>query len=95
MPVPDYWTPGGISALRDRLDGYVDSGDVSGPVVAQLTNALRQAEHQLEKERFDHAVRDLERFLKHLENAKRPSHVSDAAKVSLTYHAETLIAMLS
>lgn len=95
VPVPDYWTPGGIGALRDLLASYVESGELSGPVVPQLTNALRQAEHQLEKERFDHAVRDLERFLKHLEKAKRPSHVSDAAKASLAYHAQTLITMLS
>src|SRR5690606_32505616 len=80
VQLPHCWTPGRIGALRDLLASYVESGELSGPVVPQLTNALRQAEHQLEKERFDHAVRDLERFLKHLEKAKRPSHVSDAAK---------------
>ncbi|HLU45582.1 MAG TPA: rhamnogalacturonan lyase [Natronosporangium sp.] len=95
VPVPDYWPSGGVGALRERLDSFVDSGDVRGPVVMQLANALRQAERDLEKERFGHAVRDLERFLNHLEKARWPSKVSDAAEASLTYHAETLLAMLS
>src|SRR5690606_14040065 len=69
VPVPDYWPSGGVGALRERLDSFVDSGDVRGPVVMQLANALRQAERDLEKERFGHAARDLERFLSHLERA--------------------------
>ena len=91
VPVPDFWAPGTIGALRDRLDAFVASGDITGPVVVQLRAELAQADHHVQQGQTDQAVRDLERFNDRLRNHR----VSDAARATLTYHAGTAISMLS
>jgi len=91
VPVPDFWAPGTIGALRDRLDAFVASGDITGPVVVQLRAELAQADHHVQQGQTSQAVRDLERFNDRLRNHQ----VSDAARAALTYHAASAISMLS
>jgi hypothetical protein len=94
VPVPDYWAPGSISSLQDRLDEFVNSGDIDGAVVFQLTTALDQAEHHIGQGKVDQAITALELFLFHLDNPVVGT-VSDSARSSLAYHARTVISMLS
>jgi hypothetical protein len=95
VPVPDLWAPGSLDALRDRLDGYVDAGEVRGPVVGGLRDALGDAERELAQGDVDGAVDDLDRFVSLLERVRWPSRVSAAAKAALTHQAATVTGMLS
>ncbi|NEE04729.1 rhamnogalacturonan lyase [Phytoactinopolyspora halotolerans] len=95
VPLPDYWTPGGIGALSERLDAYVDNGDVAGPASRYLANRLGQAQRHLDLGDDDLTARALGRFLDGLQDPRGTGTVSEAARVSLGYHAETLISMLS
>lgn len=87
--------PGGIAALKDRLDEYVAAGELAGPIVKQLTNSLNQAERHLDGGRTAQAVQALDRFIGFLHRPKPPDTVTDDARVVLTYHATTVSASLS
>ncbi|HEV8559906.1 MAG TPA: rhamnogalacturonan lyase [Actinophytocola sp.] len=91
VPVPDFWAPGSIGALRDRLEAFVDSRDVAGSVVPRLRADLAQAGRRLEVGGADEA---LERFVQHVEHLGRHDTVSAAARDALTYQARTVLAML-
>jgi len=95
VPVPHYWAPGSVGALRDLLDGFVASGEVSGPVVRRLYDSLGDAERELDRGDTRDAVRELERFVSDVEHPGRRSDVAPAARAALTYRAGTVIAMLS
>ncbi|MDB1086393.1 rhamnogalacturonan lyase [Streptomyces sp. ACA25] len=93
VPLPEYWAPGSIGALQDRLTGYVDSGDVTGPAVKRLTAALGQAERHLERGNTRAAVNALERFRTQLEKQKAGT-VSETARAGLAHQAGNVLAML-
>jgi len=95
VPVPAYWAPGSIDALRDALDAYVDSGDVAGPIVARLTVTLDVADAHGQNGRVGEAAAALSRFIEFIEHPQRPDTVSDQAHTALTHQAETVIGMLS
>jgi beta-glucosidase len=84
----------GLQDLTADVDGYVASGDVSGPVVQQLANALRQAQRHEAVDRDKAAASALERGLDRLENPKRSDHVSAAARADLTQALERVIGLL-
>jgi hypothetical protein len=85
VPVPDYWAPGGIDALREKVAGLVD-----GPAARGLTAALDQAERHLERGKERQAADALERFIDRLDRRG----VTAEARTVLTYQAETLLGML-
>jgi hypothetical protein len=95
VPVPDFWAPGSIDALRDTLDGFVAGGEVAGSIVWRLKAALTEADSYTAKGKPGRAVEALERFAGYLERPKRSDTVSDAARAGLTYRAETIGEMLS
>jgi hypothetical protein len=95
VPVPHYWAPGSIDALREVLDGFVASDDVSGSVVGRLYDSLRDAERDLERGDARDAARELRRFVSDVEHPGKHGHVSPAARSALTYRAGTVITMLS
>jgi rhamnogalacturonan endolyase len=95
VPVPRYWAPGSVGALRDVLGGFVASDEVSGPVVGRLYDSLRDAERELDRGDTRDAVRELRQFVSDVEHPGRRSDVSPAARAALTYRAGTVIAMLS
>ncbi len=95
VPVPDYWAPGSIGDLRDRLDAYAESGDVRGPLLlavlrVQLTVAETAAEHGATRT----ATAALDRFTDRLAHPLLGS-VSDTARDALTHGAATVAAMLT
>lgn len=83
-----------IDDLASSLEGYIESGDVDGPIAHQLTNALDQARMHLDAERITPAVVALERFVGHLDNPKRPDTLSDDAAADLRTQAEAVLGNL-
>ncbi|MCL3860344.1 rhamnogalacturonan lyase [Actinotalea sp. K2] len=94
VPLPDLWVPGSLEALGDLLAGYIDGGEVAGPIAQQLTATLAQAQHHLDAGRTRQAEHALERFLVRLEQPKKPDTLSEAARTALGHQGRTVIAML-
>lgn len=79
-----------FASIRSLIDRYEASGELHNSIGQQLTNALKQAEHQLSKGDDGKAVKHLEDFLKHLE--KCPSNkISTQAKIVLKTDASSEI----
>ncbi|MFE1357989.1 rhamnogalacturonan lyase [Streptomyces harbinensis] len=94
VPVPDYYTPGAVSALKDALDGFVRSGEVK-PVTGTLLGVpLLVAKLQWEQLGNSRAaVASLESFARKLERAPRGA-VSDTARAALGYQVQVVIGQL-
>jgi len=90
VPVPQLWAPGSIDALGERLRAYVAGGEVSGPVVVRLSVALALADLLADRSAAL-AVGALRQFVEDLDSPR----VSAGARAVLTYHAQTVISMLS
>jgi uncharacterized protein YjdB len=84
-----------LDSMDALLERYIVSGDVSGPLLPQLSNALMQARHHLEKGSADQAAKHLDNFLLHLNNGPMQQHVSAAARAVLAADAEYLIDLWS
>ncbi|MBB6734835.1 carbohydrate-binding protein [Cohnella zeiphila] len=83
-----------VTSLDDigrLLSRYAESGDLTGPLVPQLTNALDQARQQLDKGSKEQAVKHMEDFIKHLNNKALSDLVSAAAKTALNADAQSLL----
>ena len=79
-----------IEALRSSLDQHIADGSVDGPIAHQLQNALDQAERHLAGERTQPALVALERFIRHVDNPKRPDTLTDEAATDLREQADAL-----
>jgi hypothetical protein len=95
VPVPDFWAPGSLDALRGALDGYVASGAISGPIVRDLKDDLIDATRDLDRGDVDDAVDELERFSRQLDRPGRRDTVTPEARAALKYRAGTVVSMLS
>ncbi len=80
-----------LPSLEELLTQYIASGDVSGPLVPQLSNILAQVKHQIDKGDQAKAAKHMEKLLKHLNNPAMSGNVSEAAKAVLTADANALI----
>ena len=76
------------------LEDYVDSGDVNGPLVSQLTNSLKQVEHHEEKEHKEQTIHHLNNFLKHINNKEMENHINKDSSSVLVADVERLIELL-
>ncbi|MGN8644751.1 glycosyl hydrolase 53 family protein [Gracilibacillus sp. HCP3S3_G5_1] len=83
-----------VDVLKRLTDEKVESGDLSGPVVPQLVNALKQVTHHLEKGSKEAASKFLEKYIDHMNRKANKRNVSHEAKIVLTEHAELLIESL-
>ncbi len=83
-----------LARLEQLLSGYVAGGEVAGPIANQLTNALDQAKKHLEGGRTGPATNAVERFVRHLENPKRPDTLSPGAQSALLGLARSLLEKL-
>lgn len=81
----------GIGSMQALLDDYISSGQVSGPLVKQLTNRLEQVKHHASRGAYKQAVKHMEDFLKHLNNKPMQQHISEEAKRVLSREAQALI----
>jgi hypothetical protein len=80
-----------VDALAKRLERYEQSGDLAGPLLAQLIQTLATVEHHLTKGDEDKAAKHMDKFLKHLENPALNEHVTEEAIAVLTVAAEAQI----
>src|SRR5699024_6917026 len=83
-----------VEDVRAALDGYVAGGAVAGPLAHQLATALDQVERHLDDGRAQPAQRALDRFVRHLDNPKRPDTLTTEAADHLRQQALTLRASL-
>lgn len=81
--------------IRELMNDYVESADLTGPIKKQLMNSLNQVDHHLEKGSYQQAIKFIEEFLKHLNNKALQQHVKNKAKDKLTIQANVLIEKLS
>ncbi|MBR0596697.1 glycoside hydrolase family 38 C-terminal domain-containing protein [Sinanaerobacter chloroacetimidivorans] len=80
-------------SISNLLKYYENSGDLTYPLVPQLTNSLDQAVHQMEIGMPDNAMKHMEDFLKHLNNEAMKPYASKAARSALDSDANALIDM--
>ncbi len=83
-----------LGELRGLLDGFVDAGEVAGPLAHQLENALDQAERHLDAGRDHVAATALERFQDRLASPKRPDTLTDGAAAALAAQADVVLGQL-
>ncbi|MCR2822343.1 glycosyl hydrolase 53 family protein [Lederbergia panacisoli] len=83
-----------ISVIENLLNEYITSGEVSGPLVSQLENMLKQANHHLNKGSQKDAIKFIEQFLFHLNRSANEKNVSINAKESLYNHAQLLLEIM-
>ncbi|NJC23919.1 hypothetical protein BJ994_002995 [Arthrobacter pigmenti] len=94
VPVPDAWTPGIVADLQATLEGFIASGDVDGPVARQLEASLDQAQRAVEEGNFQGVGKAMDKFVKFLNQGKRPDVVSDNARAALEHCAGTILGMV-
>ncbi|GKU30564.1 TIM-barrel domain-containing protein [Clostridium folliculivorans] len=84
-----------IASMRSLIDGYIKTGELSGPIIPQLTNSLDQAQHQLDKGRKDNAIEHMQDFKKHLNNDALKKCTGENARKVLNSDADAIIKIWS
>ncbi|CAM3733120.1 polysaccharide lyase family protein [Marinicrinis lubricantis] len=87
--------PATIGSLQDQVTAYEQTGDLTAPLVIQLHNQLKQAEHHFQKEDMKQTVHFLQNFLKHLTQQEMQRYVSEEAQADLEARANALIDYLN
>ncbi|MGP4039867.1 FIMAH domain-containing protein [Gracilibacillus sp. D59] len=72
-----------LESLSTLLQTYVESGELSDPLVNVLNNRLRLAEKHFADEKTEQAAKAVEDFLKHVNKEENSKHVSSTAKEKL------------
>ena len=80
-----------INSMMELVSRYMNSGELSGPIIPQLTNQLMQAQHQLDKGDSNHAAKHLQDFLDGLNNKALVNYSSEKAKTVLNADAHKII----
>lgn len=80
-----------LEALDQLLQSYIQNGDVTGPLVPQLSNSLKQAERFIDKGNPDRTVKFMEKFIKYLTSPARSDNVTSEAQAVLMTDANALI----
>ncbi|MFC3300016.1 rhamnogalacturonan lyase [Arthrobacter agilis] len=93
VPVPDAFLPGALPAAQRQFEGFVVSGDITGPAVQQLRASLDQAERAIERDQAGNAARELEKFLGRLAK-DRPGSVTPEARAALDHAVASILPAL-
>lgn len=80
-----------IDSIKYLILIYAKDGKLGNPIVAQLTNNLKQAQHQLDKGNYEQATKFMKDFIKHLNNGGLTKFIDHIVKDTLTNDAEDLI----
>ncbi|GGB41873.1 GH92 family glycosyl hydrolase [Fictibacillus barbaricus] len=81
--------------VEKQIEGYIDSGDLKGPMKSQLINKLKQAVHHEEKGDDEKAVKHLDDLINHLNREDWQKHISRDAKEQLSADVNSIIYILS
>ncbi|MGN7149923.1 rhamnogalacturonan lyase [Arthrobacter sp. SAFR-179] len=95
VPLRAAWLPGSVKALQDILADLADSGDVAGPVAAQLNASVQQAAKAVQDGDPAKAGQAMQRFVDFLAQQKNPDTVSSTARVALDYNAGNILRAFS
>jgi rhamnogalacturonan endolyase len=95
VPVPRYWSPGAIRALRSALDDYAAGGDVAGPNLDELRGYLDRAVLELLDSDANKSIDSLHRFESRIKNPRSDERVSPEARAALEYQVRSLVTMLA
>ncbi|WP_404450933.1 bifunctional 2',3'-cyclic-nucleotide 2'-phosphodiesterase/3'-nucleotidase [Virgibacillus necropolis] len=87
----DLSKPVTLSTPQEDVADFVEAGKIDHPLAVQLTNKLKQAEHQLEKGHKQQAMKKMEGFLKHLNNKAMDKFITADAKENLNNAANELL----
>lgn len=82
-------------SIRRLIDGFEESGELSGPLVPQLVNSLKQTEKFYNEMKLFQAVKHMQNFIKHLNNPPMDRWISDETKEILNLDAFALIGNLA
>jgi hypothetical protein len=91
----DAFVESALAELAQSLEGYVASGAVAGPIAHQLENALDQATFHLEAGRTGPAETALKRFVRHLDEPKRPDTLTAEARDDLRGQSEVILDLMT
>ncbi|QGH33800.1 family 43 glycosylhydrolase [Gracilibacillus salitolerans] len=80
-----------LESLSPLLQTYVESGELSDPIVDVLNNRLKLAEKHYTDGKTEQAVKAVEDFLKHLKKEENSKHISSIAKEKLEEFAQSII----
>ncbi|MFP5111400.1 family 20 glycosylhydrolase [Bacillaceae bacterium C204] len=80
-----------INSMMELVSRFINSGELSGPIIPQLTNDLDQAQHQLDIGEPDHAAKHIQDFLDRLNNKALISYSSEKAKTVLNADAQIIL----
>lgn len=78
-------------SLGHLLTRFIESEEISGPLVPQLSNTMDQVHHMLGKDKQKQAKKHLQRFVRHLNNETLSQHIDENAKEVLNTDAGTLL----
>jgi 3',5'-cyclic AMP phosphodiesterase CpdA len=84
-----------LPVVQGLLQGYIASGEVTGPLAMQLSNRMEQVAHHYEKGSIAQAAKHLQDFLKQLGNSSLQGRVTAEAKATLELKAGALLGQWS
>ncbi|MFP7296838.1 family 43 glycosylhydrolase [Neobacillus niacini] len=80
-----------IDSIKQLIQGYEDTNSIKQPLSSQLKNSLDQAAHQLKIGNKHQAMKKMNDFLKHLNNAAMSKFISAEGKQVLNEDANALL----
>jgi N-acetyl-beta-hexosaminidase len=80
-----------INSMMQLVSNFIHSGELTGPIIPQLTNHLKQAQHQLDIGNPDNADMHIQDFLFHLNNNALINYSSEKAKTVLNADAQKIL----
>jgi len=83
-----------LATLHSATAGYIEDGQIEGPIAQQLSNALDQAVRHLDVGRERPGMVALQRFSRHLENPKPSDTVSQEAQQDLLAQVNAILDQL-
>ncbi|MEZ0446954.1 rhamnogalacturonan lyase [Cellulomonas sp. ICMP 17802] len=95
VPVPAYYAPGSIDALRDATKAQIATGAITGVAVVGLLAAVEVADRAADAGNERLAARSLGAYVELLTPRTKLSTVTPAARATLGYQAQQVISMLS
>ncbi|WP_313771831.1 carbohydrate-binding protein [Neobacillus niacini] len=80
-----------VDSMKHLINRFIDSKELSGDLIPQLTNSLNQVQHQLDKGNQEQAMKKIQDFVKRLNNEDLSKYVTDHAKEILNNDAESVV----
>ncbi|MGM0902900.1 MAG: 5'-nucleotidase C-terminal domain-containing protein [Bacillota bacterium] len=80
--------------LEETMDEYATTEELTGPLLSQLSNTHKQAEHHWIKGSVKNSLKFMNKYLEQLNHKTKQKNISEEAKKALAEQAELLVEML-